>query len=333
MKNVIKNVCLECVPILLLGLLPSTGVAQQSGDPEKPAASAVSTVQGQATTKPTTTSSSDRVVMKIGSTEVTESEIESVFNQLLGSRKMNLNSVGKQHVAELYARMVVLSQLAVNEHLDTSPALKFRIEMQREKLLAEAEYAKLQAAAAVSPEEVTRYYTEHQPDYDTAQVREFLVRKKTTDSDGNVTGLSPEEAKTKAESVRKNLQLGKSPEEVAQDFAEGNNVILVDRETNTLRRTQMVPALAKATFDTKDGQVTEPVDTPDALLVVLVLKHGHLSQQDVTHEIEKKLEQAQIDSKLDELKKKAGIWMDQDYFKQDQSSTASTARPSDSNNQ
>lgn len=333
MKNVIKSVCLECVPILLLGLLPSTGVAQQSADPEKPAASAVSTVQGQAATKPTTTSSSDRVVMKIGSTEVTESEIESVFNQLLGSRKMNLNSVGKQHVAELYARMVVLSQLAVNEHLDTSPALKFRIEMQREKLLAEAEYAKLQAAAAVTPEEVTRYYTEHQPDYDTAEVREFLVRKKTTDSDGNVTGLSPEEAKTKAESVRKDLQSGKSPEEVAQDFAEGNDVILVDRKTNTLRRTQMVPALAKATFDTKDGQVTESVDTPDALLVVLVLKHGHLSQQDVTHEIEKKLEQAQLDSKLDELKKKAGVWMDQDYFKQDQSSTASTVRPSDSNSQ
>ena len=71
---------------------------------------------------------------------------------------------------------------------------------------------------------------------------------------------------------------------------------------------------------------------PDALLVVLVLKHEHLRQQDVTHEIGKKLEQAEVDSKLDELKKKAVIWMDQDYFKQDQSSTASTAQPSDSNN-
>lgn len=332
MKNLTKNVCLTCVPIVLLGLLLSTGVAQQPGNAEKPAASAGSTAQGQATAKPTTTFSPDRVVLKVGNTEVTDSEIESLFNQLLGSRKLKLNSEGKQHIAELYTRMVVLSQLAVNEHLDASPALKFRIEMERKKLLAEAEYTKLQAATAVSPEAVTHYYADHESDYDTADVRELLVRKETIDSDGNESGLSPQEAKTKAESVRKELQSGKSPEEVAEDFAEGNNVILVDRKTKTLRRTQMVPALAKATFGTKEGQVTEPVDTPDALLVVLVLKHGHLSQQDVTHEIEKKLEQAQIDSKLDELKTKAGIWMDPDYFKQDQPSGASTARLSDSNN-
>lgn|SRR5215471_15942616 len=328
-----NSVHAKCVSIVVFGLLLSTTFAQQSEVPGRAAASVASTAQGQDKTKPITTFSSDRVVLKIGNTGVTESEIESLFSELLGSRRLKLNSEGKQHIAELYARMVVLSQLAVNEHLDASPALKFRIETQREKLLAEAEYTKLQAATAVSPEVVTHYYTDHHSDYDTADVRELLVRKKTVDSTGNESGLDPEEAKTKAESVRKDLQSGESPEEVAQDFAEGNNVILVDRKTTTLRRTQMAPALAKATFATEEGQVTEPVDTPDALLVVLVLKHGHLSQQDVTPEIEKKLEQVQIDSKLDELKKKAGIWLDQDYFKTDQPATASTSQRSDSINQ
>lgn len=271
-----------------------------------------------------TTSSPDPVVLKVGATEVTQSEIESFFSDAPGLRKLRLNSTARQHMADLYLRMLLLSQMAVREHVDESPALKHRLELQREKMLAQAEYDKMRGQFQVSREEVSHYYTEHQAEFDTVEVREFLVPKQTKDAEGN---LSPaKDPQAKAEAVRKALESGKTPEEVAQEFP-SSEVVLVDPKSRTLRRNEMVPALAKASFDTKDGHVSPPVDTPDAVLVVLVFNHGHLSQEQVTPQLEKKLVEQKMDAELDELKKNAGIWMNQDYFSKDEVPAAPKAGP------
>jgi hypothetical protein len=305
----------KCVCIVVVGFVISMGVVPAQ---QKPSPGAQSASTPHATDKPAATPSSDPVFIKIGATQVKESEIDSIFYELLGSRKLGMNSQGKQHVAELYVKMMLLSQLALNEHLEDSPALKFRLEMQRKRLLAEAEYSKLQNQAHASPQEVASYYSEHQPEYDTVEIREFLVRKQTKDAEGNVTGLTPEMARTKAEAVRQALASGKSPEQVAQDFADdSNNVILIDPKSRTLRRSEMVPALRDATFATNAGQVTSPIDTPDAFLVALVLSHGHISEEQAARGIEKVLLQQRIDARLDQLKKAAGIWMDEGYFNKD----------------
>jgi len=307
----------KCVFIVVLGFVILMGVAPAQ---QKPPAGAQSASSPHAIDKPAATSSSDPVVLKVGATEVKASEIDTLFHELLGSRKLGMNSQGKQHVAELYVRMALLYQLAFDEHLEESPALKSRLELQRKRLLAEAEYSKLQNQAQASAQEVASYYSEHQPDFDTVEIREFVVRKQTKDAEGNVTGLIPELARTKAEAVRQALESGKSPEQVAQEFAdESNNVLLVDPKSRTLRRSEMVPALRDATFATNAGHVTSPIDTPEAMLVALVLSHGHLSEEQAAHGIEKVLLQQRIDARLDQLKKAAGIWMDEGYFNKDES--------------
>ena len=59
----------------------------------------------------------------------------------------------------------------------------------------------------------------------------------------------------------------------------------------------------------------EPVDTDQALFVVKVLKHQHPELKEVATEIETKLRQQKLDAEIDDLKKRAGVWMDEDYFK------------------
>jgi PPIC-type PPIASE domain len=212
--------------------------------------------------------------------------------------------------------MMLLSQQAVNDHLDASPELRFKLEMQRIRMLAQAELDKMRSQIQVSPDEVAQYYTDHPSEFDVVQIREFLIRKRHSETEDPESGLKAEDAKAKAESIRKALASGDSPEKVAEDLA-GPGVVLIDPKPRTFRRNEMVPALEKATFEAKDGTVPEAVDTPDAFLVVDVLRRGHLEQKEAATEIDKKIRQHKVDAQIDDMKKKAGVWMDDDYFKDD----------------
>ncbi len=313
MKNGRMRVCAKYLGIILLaGVLPRTTTAQQSGTSSKPAGSSAPAVSKAGTAE---TEVSDEVVLKIGTTHVTKSEIESMLGeQPSPSTKGRINAAGRQHLVENYVRMILLSQQALNDHLDSSPAMRRRLEVQRARLLAAAEFEKMRSEIKVSPEDVAQYYASHQPEFDFVELRQFLVRKRPKDADANA----------RAESIRKALASGDSPEKVNEDLG-GPAVLLIDPKPRTLKRNDMIPALEKASFAAKDGGVTGPVDTPDAVLVALVFKHGHIEQKEAATEIGNKLRAEKLNAELDDLKKRAVVWMNEDYFKKDSGATSAPA--------
>ena len=327
MKNKGKQFGAKCLrATLLASLLAFAARAQQSGTPAKPGGNGSSPLPSGAAGNPTAVASSDEVVLKVGDTRVTRSELESAVPVRPSGGGQKLSAEGRRQLAEMYVKVILLSQQAVSDHLDTSPELRVRLEMQRDRMLAQAEYDKMRGQIQVSPGEVAQYYTDHSLEFDVVQVREFLIRKRHAE-EAESPGLNAEDAKAKAESIRKALASGDSPEKVAEDFA-GPGVVLIDPKPRTFRRNEMVPALEKAAFEAKDGAVPEAVDTPDAVLVVDVLRRGHLEPKEAATEIEKKIRQLKEDAQIDDLKKKAGVWMDDDYFKNDAVATpALTAQP------
>jgi len=309
--------------ILLASVLPCTMTAQQSETPSKPASNGAPAVfkAGNAKTAP-----SDEVVLTIGTIQVTKSEIESMLGeQPSPSTKRAVNAAGRQRLVESYVRMILLSQQAANDHLDSSPAMRRRLEMQRARLLAAAEFDKMRSEIKVSPEDIAQYYASHQPEFDTVEVRQFLVRKRPKDSQDPDVGMSAADALSKAESIRKALASGDPPEKVNEDLGDPA-VLLIDPKPRTLKRNDMIPALEKASFEAKDGGVAGPVDTPDAVLVALVFTHGHIAQKEAATEIGNKLRAQKLDAEVDDLRKKVGVWMNEDYFKKDPGAT--TAPPS-----
>jgi len=167
----------------------------------------------------------------------------------------------------------------------------------------------------VSQEELSQYFSTHQSEFEAVQVREFIIRKRPKGAEDTKLGFTAEDARAKAESIRTALLAGTEPDKVAESFADPPNIMLIDPKPRTLRRAEMVPALEKATFELKDGGVSEPVDTPQAFFVVKVLKHQNPELMEVATRVENTLRQQKLDAEMDDLKKKAGVWMDEDYFK------------------
>ena len=259
--------------------------------------------------------SAQKVVLKVGSTQITESEIDAVVSHLGVKAKAILSVQGLRPVAEDYAKMLLLSQRASDERLDLTPDIRFQLQLQRVETLAQAEYDKMAGELEISQEEISLYFTAHRSEFETVQVQEFLIRKRPQGTEDPKQGLTPEEARSAAESIRKALLSGTAVEEVAKTFDTSISVMLVDQRPRTLRRAEMKPILEKAIFDLPDGGISEIVDTAQALIVVKVLAHQRPELKEVTAEIRNKVQQQKLDAQIDAMKKKAGVWMDQEYFK------------------
>jgi parvulin-like peptidyl-prolyl isomerase len=72
--------------------------------------------------------------------------------------------------------------------------------------------------------------------------------------------------------------------------------------------------LEKVAFALKDGEISEPVDIPQALVFFQVTGHSHLDVKDVSPEIERNLKQERVNSTMADVKKNTTVWMDDQYF-------------------
>jgi peptidyl-prolyl cis-trans isomerase C len=255
----------------------------------------------------------ERVVLKVGNEQVSQADLDFVISRLSAEIRQAAARQGKRPIGEQYALMLVLSGMAVSNHLDSSPDVRRQLELQRLQMLAQAEYENLVGQTKVSAEEVSQYYSAHPEEFDQAQVRQVVIRKKLEGAKEGTPGLPPPEAKAKAEEIRKAFAAGGDATKVAQDFSTAN-VVQIDSQPRAIRRGQLPADLDKAAFQLKDGEVSDPFETPQALVLVQVVGRRHQELNDVSTEIENRLREQKVQASVSELRGKASVWMDEEYF-------------------
>jgi hypothetical protein len=223
--------------------------------------------------------------------------------------------------------MLVLSQDAVSHHLDSSPAFQRALAMAQREILAQTEFQEIVRQSAVTPEETSKYFGAHQSEFEEVRVQEVVVRKKPEGAKEGTPGLTAEEAKTRAQEIRKALSSGDDPKKVAEQFQVAN-VVRVDVEPAVVRRGAMRADMEKAAFELKDGQVSEVFDFPQSLVFFRVASHKVGELKDVSSQVENTVRQQKVNTTLDELKKNVKIWMDDAYFAgPNQPGSQGTAKP------
>jgi parvulin-like peptidyl-prolyl isomerase len=257
------------------------------------------------------------VVIKVGKTQITEKDFETRINDIEpeggdpdspgGPSEKNRRAMGDD-----YASVLMLSQQAISDHLDASPEIRRQLEVARLQILSDAEFAKLKRQAEPTSEEVAKFYSTHASDYDQVQIRRLFIWKHNDESSGGPS-LSSQDARARAEKVRQLCAAGTDPKKVAEELKETNEG-LFDADALTFPRGELKPQMEKIAFGLKDGEWSEVEDTPASLLWVQLVKRSRRPLTEVSSAVQDRLQNEKLQAKLDDLKKKTGIWLDPKYF-------------------
>lgn len=296
--------------LLLVGILAGVGYAQESQSPS-PANSSGST----STTAKTATSPSERVVIKVGNVPVTQADFESRIRDIEAQSDADSAGVSdkdRRRLGDDYASVLMLSQLAVADHLESSPEVTRKLAIARMQVLSDAEFASLMRQADPTPEEISKYYSAHLSDYDQVQIRRLFIWKRHDNSkDGPV--LSSQAARARADQIRQAYGAGATEEKLAADLSKSGDGMF-DLKPISFPRGELSPQMEKVAFALKEGEWSEVQDTPASLLLIQLVKRSRRQLGEVSSDIEKDLQGQKMEAQLDNLKKKAGIWMDEQYF-------------------
>ena len=323
-RNAGKLITTRAIPYLLLAtLLATLGHAQQPLSGTSAASSSGSTP----TPANNVSLSSERVVLKVGNIQVTQAAFETMVSDL--EAQQGPADLSRKTIGDNYASLLMLSQQAVAQHLESSPEVVRQLALDRTQILSNAEYARLKAQANPTAEEIRAYYNAHLADYDVVQIRRLFI---WTNNEGSKSGhgLSQQQATALAAAVRKAYASGGDVSKVVQDAVHDPNSVVFDTEPLTFQRGEMPPRLDEAAFALKEGGWTELNDAPGTFVFLQVVKRSRRDLKEVSPQIEKKLQAQKLKDEMDDLKKKAGIWMDEQYFAPPPQKPVSSTQPTTS---
>jgi hypothetical protein len=299
--------------LLLLCFIVATSCAQEPGN-SKP-----STSSGSSTSAPAKKASAgtDRVILRVGNLQVTEAEFESRIRDIEGqgggdSDKESANEKDRQRLGDDYASVLMLSQQAVASHLDSSPEVSRQLAIARMQVLSDAEFASLMRQATPAWEEISQYYSAHLADYDELHVRRLFIWKQR-DNSKTAPVVTSQAARATADQILKAYASGTDVQKLSENVRKSGEGML-DPEALTFSRGELSPQVEKAAFVLKEGEWSEVEDTPSRLLFIELVKRDRQQLGQVSERIEKNLQGKKMQALLDDLKKKAGIWMDEQYF-------------------
>jgi hypothetical protein len=303
-------------PRLVLNLFLGSMLAVASHAQEH--ASPAAAVPAKAVTPP-----SEKVVIKVGNLQLTQADFESVVSTL--EEQQGPADLTRRAIGENYASLLMLAQQAIANHLDTSPDVLRQLAIDRNQILSNAEFAKLKIQAKPTVEEIHTYYSTHGSEYDVVDLRRLFVWQNSSGSkDGR--GMSPQDAQALITAVRQAFASGGD----AAKLVQGKKDILLDPQPIPFQRGELPPKLNQAAFALEPGQWSVVEQTPDALVLIYLVKRHRLDLQEVSAIIEKKLQNQKLRSQMEDLKKSTGFWLDEQYFGASTPVSVSSTQPTPS---
>jgi peptidyl-prolyl cis-trans isomerase C len=288
--------------MLALALTATVAMAQ-----DKPAA--------PATTAAAATPAADPIVIAAGDITVRQSEFESALKTLPAEYQQYAAGQGKKQFAEDYLRMKMLAAQGLKSGLDKDPEVVRQLSLMRENLVANAQLEKIQKGVTVTDEELKKQYDAKKGEYEQVKARHILVAfKGSPAAQSGKPELTEEQAKAKAEDLRKQIINGAKFEEVAQKESDDTGSGSRGGDLGEFGHGQMVPEFEQAAFSAKVGEVTPVIRTQFGYHIIKVDEHGSTPFEQVKPVLERNVRQERVQAALDKMKNDAKPTFNETYF-------------------
>ena len=243
--------------------------------------------------------------MKVGDTQITQQKFEEMYGDFLKDQG-GAPVPKKKTTAENFAGGLMLAKEAEANGLAKTPEVQRQLEMNRIQILSNAEYERLQEKAKATPQEISAYYDSHLDDFDEVTIRRLFIFKQSDHTNGH--GVPAAEAKARADEIRKVLASGGDAKALIKDTKDA-----LDVDPLTFKRDDL-PEVMQNAFNMKVGEWSQVADTTDSLILFQVVNKGRLNLKTATPVIEQRVQAQKLREEMDALKKKSGVWLDDQYF-------------------
>lgn len=285
--------------ILMALALTATIAAAQ----DKPAATAAAAPQTKA----------DPVIVSAGTVAIHQSEFENALKTLPEQYQAYGNGPGKKQFAEDYLRMKLLASEGYKAGLDKQQDVVDQLNLMRDNLVANAELQRIEKSVTLSDDDLKKAYEANKKDSEQVKARHILIAVKGSPAaQAGKPELTDEQAKAKAEDIRKRLVAGADFAELAKKESDDSGSGSRGGDLGSFGRNQMVPEFEEAAFNGKVGEISPVVKTQYGYHILKVDSHDTTPFDQVKPALEKSLRQKQVQATVDKLKE--GAKFDEAFF-------------------
>ena len=286
--------------MILMGLALSASVVMAQ---DKPAAAA--------TPKP----AGDPVIVTAGDITIKQSEFESALKTLPAEYQQYAMGPGKKQFAEDFLRMKMLAKTGYQNGLDKDPAVQEQLTLMRDNLVANAQLGKIDKSITFTDADLQKIYEASKKDYEQVKAKHILIAfKGSPAAQKDKPELTEEQAKAKAEELKKQIAGGAKFEDVAKKESDDTGSGANGGELGAFGHGQMVPEFEQAAFAAKVGDVIGPVRTQYGYHIIRVDSHDYTAFEGVKASLEKREHQKKLQEHLDAMKNEAKPMFNDAYF-------------------
>jgi peptidyl-prolyl cis-trans isomerase C len=295
--------------IMIMALVLSAAIA---GAQDKPAAKPAAS-QAAPAAKPA--ASDDPIIVAAGDVSIRRSEFENAVKTLPAEYQQFAQGPGKKQFAEDYLRMKMLAAQGFKDNLQNDAEVQQQLNLMRENLVANAELQKMEKSIQLSDADLQKIYDANKKDYEQVKARHILIAfKGSPAAQAGKPELTEEQAKAKAEELKKKIQAGTAFDEVAKAESDDKGSAVRGGDLGGFSRGQMVEEFEKAAFDAKPSEIVGPVRTQYGYHLIKVDSHEMTPFAQVKDTLEKKERQRRLQESLDAMKKNANPTFNEAYF-------------------
>lgn len=271
--------------------------------------------QTAATQKPAAQASADPIVIAAGNLTIRQSEFEAAIKTLPQEYQQFAMGPGKKQFAEDYLRMKMLAAEGTKNGLDKDPEVVRQLELMRENLVANAQLGRIEKGIKVSDADLQKKYEANRNEYEKIKARHVLIAfKGSPAAQPGKPELTEEQARAKAEEIRKQIVAGGNFEEIAKKESDDTGSGARGGDLGPFGRGMMVEEFEKAAFAAKPGEVTPVVRTQFGYHVIRVDDHTVTPFAEVKEQLERAERQRKMQELLDTMKTEAKATFNDAYF-------------------